>query len=73
MRRHGGAKSLDATLGIGLHTVGFAPGGSGENDVGHLRGFGKEDVNDDEVIESLEGFFAMILIGVGDESCFRHR
>ena len=67
MRGHGGAKSLDAALGVGLHTVGFAPGGSGEDDVCHLRGFGKEDVDNDEVVESLEGFFAMILVGVGDQ------
>ena len=67
MRRHGGAKSLDAALGIGLYAIGFAPSGSGEDDVGHLRGFGEKDVNDDEVIESLEGFFAVVLVGVGDE------
>lgn len=68
--RNGGAEALHAALGVGLHAVGFAPGGGGEDDVGHLGGFGEEDVDDDEVVESLERFLAVVLIGVRDDGVF---
>lgn len=70
MAGDGFAEALDAALGVGLDAVGLAPGGGGEDDVGHLRGFGEEDVNDDEVIESFEGFLAVVFIGVGDDGVF---
>ena len=70
MRGDGFAESLDASLGVGLDAVGLAPSGGGEDDVGHLRGLGEEDVDDDEVVERLERLFAVILIGVGDDGVF---
>jgi hypothetical protein len=67
---HRFAEALDPAFGVGLHAVGLAPGGGGENDVGHLRGLGHEDVDDDEVVERLEGFLAVVLIRVGDDGVF---
>ncbi len=68
--RNGGAEALDAAFGVGLDAVGFAPGGGGEDDVGHLGGLGEEDVDHYEVVESFEGLFAVVLIGVGDDGVF---
>lgn len=46
----GFAESLDTALGVGLDTIGFAPRGGGQDDVGKLAGLGQEDVDDNEVI-----------------------
>lgn len=66
----GGAEALDPAFGVSLHAVGLAPGGGWEDDVGHLRGLGEEDVDDDEVVERLQGFLAVVFIGVGDDGVF---
>ena len=66
----GGAEALDPAFGVSLHSVGLAPGGGWEDDVGHLRGLGEEDVDDDEVVERLQGFLAVVFIGVGDDGVF---
>ena len=66
----GFAESLDTTLGVGLDTVGFAPRGGGQDDVGKLAGLGQENVDDNEVIETLESVLAVVLVRVCHDSVF---
>ena len=66
----GFSEALDAALGVGLDVVGLAPSRGGEDDVGHLRGLGEEEVDDDEVVERLEGLLTVVFIRISDDGVF---
>lgn len=61
---------MDPSFGVCLDAIGFAPGGGWEDDVGHLGGFCEKNINDDEMVQRVEGLFTVVFIWVGDHGIF---
>ena len=65
--RSGLAEALDPSFGIGLDAIRLAPGCGRENDIGQFGRFGHENVNDDEVVETLERVLAVIPVRIAHD------